>query len=59
MTISDKADLYEAQPDRKRPEYGFILTLVCAALAIVVASAKFTPATLDSGIGNDVLVVGP
>jgi hypothetical protein len=63
MTLSHQTDVYEtpkAQFDRKRPEYGFILSLVCVALALAVASAKLTPATIGSGFNNnDTLVVGP
>ena len=50
---SEKADL-------KRPDYGFILTLVCMALALVVASAIFTPAPVGSGINfSEITSVGP
>ncbi len=63
MTISDKADFYatpKVHSDRKRPEYGFILTLVCLALTLAVASAKLTPAAIGSGLNNDeTLTVGP
>jgi hypothetical protein len=37
-----KADLQDR-------DYGFILALVCMALAIVVAGAIFTPAPVGSG----------
>ncbi len=60
MTLSHKADVYEtpkAQSDRKRPEHGFVLALICVALALVVANVKFVP--VGGGISNDVLVVGP
>ena len=36
--------------DLKDRDYGFILALVCMALAIVVASAIFAPAPVGSGI---------
>jgi hypothetical protein len=36
--------------DRQDRDYGFILALVCMALAIVVASAIFAPAPVGSGI---------
>ena len=39
---SEKADL-------NRPDYGFILTLVCMALAVVVGCIVFTPAAVGSG----------
>jgi hypothetical protein len=49
---SEKADL-------KRPDYGFILTLVCLALALVVASVVFTPAPVGTGITSEITSVGP
>jgi hypothetical protein len=58
MTLSHQTDVYEtpsAQSDRKRPEYSFVLALVCVALA----NAKFAPTPVSSGISNDVAVVGP
>ena len=36
--------------DLKQRDYGFVLALVCMALAVVVASAIFTPAPVGSGI---------
>ena len=44
--------LYHTQgrADLKHRDYGFILALVCMALAIVVASAIFAPAPVGSGI---------
>ena len=62
MTLSHQTDVYEtpkAQSDRKRPEYGFILALVCMALALLVASAIFTPAPVGSGIASEITTVGP
>jgi hypothetical protein len=49
---SEKANL-------KRPDYGFILALVCMALALVVASVVFTPAPVGGGITSEVTSVGP
>ncbi len=46
-----------AKADLKRPDYGFILTLVCVALALVIASVVFTPA--PSGITSEITFVGP
>jgi hypothetical protein len=60
MTLSHQTDIYEtpsAQSDRKRPEYSFVLVLVCMALALVVASAIFTPAPVGTGI--EITSVGP
>jgi hypothetical protein len=45
--------------DRKHPEYGFVLVLICLALALVVASAIFTPAPVGSGISVETSLVGP
>ena len=46
--------------DLQRPDYGFILTLVCMALAVVVASVIFTPAPVGSGINfSEITSVGP
>ena len=73
MSLSHKADLYYEgsiqDTDRKHREYeyrdatgaaaGFILTLVCMALALAVASAVFTPATVGSGIASEITTVGP
>jgi len=38
---------------------GFILALICIALALVLANVIFLRAPVGSGISNDVLVVGP
>jgi hypothetical protein len=62
MTLSHQTDVYEtakAQSDRKRPEYSFVLVLVCMALALVVASAIFTPAPVGAGITSEITSVGP
>jgi hypothetical protein len=40
-------------------DYGFILTLVCLALALVVVSVIFTPASVDNRIANELTYVGP
>jgi hypothetical protein len=60
MSLSHKADLYEgsiSDTDRKHRDYGFILTLVCMVLALVVASAIFRPAPVGTGI--EITSVGP
>ena len=49
---SEKADL-------NRRDYSFILTLVAMALAVVVASAIFTPAPVGAGITSEITSVGP
>ena len=62
MSLSHKADLYEgsiSDTDRKQRDYGFILALVCMVLALVVASAIFTPAPVGAGITSEITSVGP
>jgi hypothetical protein len=62
MTLSHQTDVYEtpkALSDRKRPEYSFFLVLVSMALALVVASAIFTPAPVGAGITSEITSVGP
>ena len=51
MTLSHQTDVYEmpkAQSVRNRSEYGFVLALICVALALVVASVMF-PHAISSG----------
>jgi len=45
--------------DLKRRDYGFVLALVCMALALVVVRAIFAPAPVGSGITSEVTTVGP
>jgi hypothetical protein len=46
--------------ERKHPETGFILTLVCLALGLVVASLMFTPKAIGSGMNSgESWFVGP
>jgi hypothetical protein len=50
-------DIYDGSipdTDRKHRDYGFILALVCMALALVVASVIFAP-----GITSELTTVGP
>jgi hypothetical protein len=49
----------QARIDLKHRDYGFILALVCMALALVVASAIFTPAPVGGGISDQISLVGP
>jgi hypothetical protein len=49
---SEKADL-------KHRDYGFILTLVCMTMALVLASVIFTPAPVGGGITSEITSVGP
>jgi len=53
----DDAAKYKAT--LKHHDYGFILALVCMALALVVASAIFTPAPVGTGINDQIWFVGP
>jgi hypothetical protein len=56
MTLLQKTDVYqgsEVKAVRKHPEYGFVLALICVALALVVASVMFTP------VGGEIPLVGP
>ena len=46
--------------DLKQRDHGFVLALVCMALAVVVASAIVTPAPVGSGINfSEITSVGP
>jgi len=52
MSLLDKTDVYQTRnerADRKHPEYGFVLVLVCMALTLMVAGAIFTPAPVGGG----------
>ena len=53
--------LYHTQEraDLKHRDYGFILALICMALAVMVASVVFTPAAVGSGITSELTSVGP
>ena len=50
-TITETGALHDV--DRKHPEYGFILALVCLALGLVVASSISTPETVVAGINSE------
>jgi hypothetical protein len=45
--------------DRNHGGYGFILALVCLALALVLASAVLAPVSIGSGISSETSLVGP
>jgi len=51
-------DTTKHKVDLKRHDYGFVLALICLALALVVASAIFAP-TVGSEISNQMSLVGP
>jgi hypothetical protein len=62
MSLSQGADIYERPKEyavHNRIEYGFILALICIALVLVVASARFTPAPVGSEISSEISLVGP
>ena len=57
-TIIETGAVHDA--DRKHPEYGFILALVCLALGLVVASVIFAPEAVGAGINSgESWFVGP
>ena len=43
MSLLQKTDVYHGRNEeaRRRPEYGFVLVLICIVLALVVANAMF------------------
>ncbi len=56
------AHLYETtkhKTDLKRSDYGFVLVLICMALALVVASAIFAPLPVGAEISTQMSLVGP
>ena len=56
-TITETGALRDA--DRKHPEYGFILALVCLALGLLVASVLFAPEAVGAGMNSESWFVGP
>jgi hypothetical protein len=60
MSLSQSTEVFERpKADADRSGYGLVLTLVCFVLALVLASAIFTPVSIGSGIDNETLLVGP
>jgi hypothetical protein len=53
MSLLQQAVVY--QGSNKKSGYGFILALICVALALVVASVMFTPAA----VSGEIPLVGP
>ena len=51
--------LYDTAKHRAGRDYGFVLALICLALALVVASALFTPAPVGTGIDDQIGFAGP
>jgi len=56
-TITETGALHEAE--RKHPEYGFILALVCLALGLVLAGLIFAPEAVGAGMNSESWFVGP
>jgi hypothetical protein len=59
MSLLQKTDVYQRSEEksaRKHSDYGFILALICVALALLVASVAFTPATVTPPVAS---YVGP
>jgi hypothetical protein len=55
MSLLHKTDVYRTSnegADRKHPEYGFVLALICVGLALVVASVMFFDAFRPNGPTN-------
>jgi hypothetical protein len=62
MSLLHQTDVYQGsneKADRKYSGYGFVLALVCVALALVVASVMFTSAPVGGDIPRVGLYVGP
>ena len=53
MSLLQQAGVY--QGSNEKSGYGFILALICVALALVVASVMFTPAA----VSGEIPLVGP
>ena len=61
MSLLDKTDVYQTwneRADRKHPEYGFVLVLVCMALILLAAGAISSPAPVGSGISDEIWLIG-
>jgi hypothetical protein len=60
MSLLHNTGVYQSSnktADRGHSDYGFVLALICMALALVVASAIFRPAPVGTGI--EITSVGP
>ena len=53
MSLLQQAGVYQASNEKSG--YGFILALICLALALVVASVMFTPAA----VSGEIPLIGP
>jgi len=59
MSLLQKTDVYripEETAAHKHTGYGFVLALICVALALLVAGVAFTPATVAPPVAS---YVGP
>jgi len=54
MSLLHQTDIHRGSND-KHSGYGFVLALICVALALVLASVMFTPAF----VGGEIPLVGP
>jgi hypothetical protein len=61
MSSLHGTDVYRslAKADRNDHRYGFVLVLICIALAVVVAGAVFVPNSIGNGISSETWFVGP
>ena len=60
--IMSSLHLYDTTKSRaalRHHDYGFVLALISLALALVIASAIFTPAPVGTGINDQIWFVGP
>ena len=66
MALAHKTDVYQSPEGypgekavRKHRGYGFLVAVVGAALAIVIAAAIVRPLPVGSGLGSEAWYVGP
>ena len=59
MSSLNLYDTTKSKAALKHHDYGFVLALICLALALVIASAIFTPAPVGTGINDQIWFVGP
>ena len=59
MSSLHLSDTTKSKADLKHHDYGFVLALICLALALLVASAIFAPVPVGSEISNQMSLVGP
>jgi tetrahydromethanopterin S-methyltransferase subunit B len=56
MSLLHQTDVYQGSKEKaEHSSYGFVLGLICVALALVLASVMFTPAF----VGGEFPLVGP